>query len=903
MLFDPNNLVVMQIYNFIEEGLAESESVLIHSLEGISRCSACVVPYLMYKYHWGFEKTFEFVCSKRPDLAPNPGFMQQLFLLDKRLQQKWLKSSSDEAYVRKRLFEWGYTAPKMLRNEDGTETENDEQLLVNSYSNSQSKLTALPQPDLPVVDKANFKLRWLDQMHMDPQQARSANANSSPVRRSTRQSSPGPSGALSPGSASALHRPPNSSYSSLQCGPGWVDNFQVHQPRPGQQGGSTGRPGSAKKRPLKSILKGSVRGRNDPKPAFPNSVQKRDDLLESNSAASTLSTYEPTLDSEDKNPRLNRNRSSQILPDPKASDSKRNELYDYIGIKAQPRTDPVRRQGTEYSKSDATLSNRTESSALSSLALESSDKKGSVVSDTTGGDEDMDSKNEIERLVKKFAAGVVAAPSATTTNPAYSQGGVRASGFRDSFSSSGDFDMPDRIGQARTAAVRNTGEYPGRGAAEKAGKNGAGNGGPPNQAWMSSTQPVMNTETKNRATGQRPQSAGSQSIETVEPPNFLRDSQALRNSSVTNASRSEYRPPSSQQGRQPAVNNYLENQQAAVTSTLPKNIHSSITTQDHLLPGNQENLLNRSQGRGVQRGPQGNTLMSTFTGGPVKATAASFPGGGRGAMAQTQPQTSQPQQWAQQRQSLGPGAGSTYQNTYPSNSANVSNSWAAPSGGSARSVGSNGSSRSTGEPQQVLGPDRSRDRNRPASPQTRQAQGQVRSNSADNRGRARGGPSPMEQLQQQQQQQRAFETGPGKGNPQTRRTTNAPPVYRHGSPAPRARKPVPTTGPKSAFERPTATAMNRQHPSVLKRDPSPGPATNSRSSTQQQLQQQRSSSMNNTARYTSTKNEPISSRRGRSASPAPREKISGIPTNRRRSPSPATDAFITLSSSQQPRWK
>ena len=32
------------------------------------------------------DKSLEFMLSKRPDLQPNPGFMQQLHYLDKRLQ-------------------------------------------------------------------------------------------------------------------------------------------------------------------------------------------------------------------------------------------------------------------------------------------------------------------------------------------------------------------------------------------------------------------------------------------------------------------------------------------------------------------------------------------------------------------------------------------------------------------------------------------------------------------------------------------------------------------------------------------------------------------------------------------------------------------------------------------------
>ena len=45
-----------------------------------------MIAYMMYKYWWSLEKSFEFMCSKRPDLAPNPGFLQQLQMVDTQLQ-------------------------------------------------------------------------------------------------------------------------------------------------------------------------------------------------------------------------------------------------------------------------------------------------------------------------------------------------------------------------------------------------------------------------------------------------------------------------------------------------------------------------------------------------------------------------------------------------------------------------------------------------------------------------------------------------------------------------------------------------------------------------------------------------------------------------------------------------
>ena len=67
-----------QIFNFINEALEKGDSVLVHSLDGTGRCIACVAAYLMCRYRWGVEKALEFLCSKRPDAAPNTGFVQQV---------------------------------------------------------------------------------------------------------------------------------------------------------------------------------------------------------------------------------------------------------------------------------------------------------------------------------------------------------------------------------------------------------------------------------------------------------------------------------------------------------------------------------------------------------------------------------------------------------------------------------------------------------------------------------------------------------------------------------------------------------------------------------------------------------------------------------------------------------
>jgi protein-tyrosine phosphatase len=47
--------------------------VLLFSRRGTGRCAVAMCAYLMYKYHWGFEKSYDFVYSKKPDIDINKG--------------------------------------------------------------------------------------------------------------------------------------------------------------------------------------------------------------------------------------------------------------------------------------------------------------------------------------------------------------------------------------------------------------------------------------------------------------------------------------------------------------------------------------------------------------------------------------------------------------------------------------------------------------------------------------------------------------------------------------------------------------------------------------------------------------------------------------------------------------
>lgn len=52
IVFDEGNVVLDEIYTFIEEAIDVGESVLVHSTDGVSRASFCASVYFMLKYRW-----------------------------------------------------------------------------------------------------------------------------------------------------------------------------------------------------------------------------------------------------------------------------------------------------------------------------------------------------------------------------------------------------------------------------------------------------------------------------------------------------------------------------------------------------------------------------------------------------------------------------------------------------------------------------------------------------------------------------------------------------------------------------------------------------------------------------------------------------------------------------------
>ncbi|GMI08753.1 hypothetical protein TrRE_jg12284, partial [Triparma retinervis] len=292
-IFDANGVVVMQIVSFIDEALNAGEAVLCHSLNGVSRCSLCMIAYMMYKYWWSLEKSMEFLCSKRPDLAPNNGFLQQLQIVDAQLQtarrliienggnqalgqtlktaatlnrqpfpspqyaSSMMKSkrkvgpNSDPKatlILESKLFEWESEVVRQFAKLVGDEV-SEELLLVNSYVNSHSDLASFPGPG-DTQEHIATRLRWVDVNGAGGGEGGGrGGGRGAPSKRpwSSRSKS-----TMCPGNIVAgvdkikIERPPNDGYSSFQLGHGWVDREKkVAAPK-----------GAKARKLIRSILKG-----------------------------------------------------------------------------------------------------------------------------------------------------------------------------------------------------------------------------------------------------------------------------------------------------------------------------------------------------------------------------------------------------------------------------------------------------------------------------------------------------------------------------------------------------------------------------------------------------------------------------------------------------------------------
>jgi hypothetical protein len=65
-------------FDFIDEFIDRNEAVLVFCRAGVSRSATIVIYYLMKKYNLSYEDCLKFVKSKRKQIQPNDGFVEQL---------------------------------------------------------------------------------------------------------------------------------------------------------------------------------------------------------------------------------------------------------------------------------------------------------------------------------------------------------------------------------------------------------------------------------------------------------------------------------------------------------------------------------------------------------------------------------------------------------------------------------------------------------------------------------------------------------------------------------------------------------------------------------------------------------------------------------------------------------
>jgi len=86
------SLLIYDIIEWIEDVLKNKGKILIHCQQGVSRSSAMMIGYLMWKNNWEYEETQAFVKNLRGVSSPNAGFICQLLMLGKRLRAKKVSS-------------------------------------------------------------------------------------------------------------------------------------------------------------------------------------------------------------------------------------------------------------------------------------------------------------------------------------------------------------------------------------------------------------------------------------------------------------------------------------------------------------------------------------------------------------------------------------------------------------------------------------------------------------------------------------------------------------------------------------------------------------------------------------------------------------------------------------------
>lgn len=154
---DSKNEAANAIFDFIEEALQSTESVLVHSVRGQSRATCALAAYLMRKYHWSLLKSLEFLNSRRPDLEIRATFIHQLSAYEARLAE-----ASNKPITQK----WDE-----LSNPNPTFA-CEELLLRNTFINSQMGPLPFPSGGAGAGAARKSAIKWIDDGKDDKEKLR-----------------------------------------------------------------------------------------------------------------------------------------------------------------------------------------------------------------------------------------------------------------------------------------------------------------------------------------------------------------------------------------------------------------------------------------------------------------------------------------------------------------------------------------------------------------------------------------------------------------------------------------------------------------------------------------------------------------------------------------------------------
>ena len=149
LLLDPKDEASNAIFEFIEEALDATESVLVHSVRGQSRATCALAAYIMRKYKWSLLKSLEFLNSRRPDLEIRATFINQLSAYEARL------SNQLNSQISSKWDELSNARPTFAC---------EELLLRNTFVNSQMGPILPPNKDDKNLIQKPRKIKWLDQI-------------------------------------------------------------------------------------------------------------------------------------------------------------------------------------------------------------------------------------------------------------------------------------------------------------------------------------------------------------------------------------------------------------------------------------------------------------------------------------------------------------------------------------------------------------------------------------------------------------------------------------------------------------------------------------------------------------------------------------------------------------------